>query len=414
MGSAPIRLVVISPEFPAPPKSGGKKRTFHLLDALARLGIVDLITFSERPEAEASPLLHSICRRVDIVRLSEHSRRFLPFLARNLRRVARGINPLIDRFSEVSACEAVWRCLRQETYDVVILEHSWIAHYIPIVRELQPRARIILDCHNIESDLWRQYYERPLKFWHKPAAYRFWRSAREHERTYLPGADLVWVVSETDAERARAFAPSARIRVLPNGTTPLPEDALPTNATGSPILGFLGSLLYPPNESGMRFFLDRIWPAIRTAVPDARLMVIGRPSGWLLRRARTDAHLLPMGEVSDITPYVRHWALMVVPLLHGGGTRMKILDAWAHGIAVVSTSKGAEGIRATPGEDLWIADAPHEFAQAVIRFLRNPIERHRLARNGYERARCDYSWDAIGERARRHVRALLIENDVSL
>jgi len=413
MGSDAIRLALISPEFPAPPTSGGKKRTFHLLDALARLATVDLITFSEHPEAEPSRLLHGICRRVEIVRLPEHSRRLLPFLARNLRRLARGVNPLIDRFSEASVCEAVGRHLRHETYDIVVLEHSWIAHYIPLVRDAQPRARIILDCHNIESDLWRQYYEHPPKFWHKPAAYRFWRSALEQERTYLRLADLVWVVSEPDAERARALAPSARVQVLPNGTTPLPREALSASATGAPIVGFLGSLQYPPNESGMRFFLDRIWPVIRAAVPDARLMVIGRPSAWLLRRARTDAHLLAVGEVSDVTPYLRQWALMVVPLLHGGGTRMKILDAWAHGIAVVSTSKGAEGIRATPGEEVWIADTPNEFARAVIHLLRDAAERHRLARGGYERARRDYSWETIAERARHQVRALLIGNDVS-
>ncbi len=414
MGSDAIRLALISPEFPAPPTSGGKKRTFHLLDALARLGTVDLITFSEHPEAETPQLLHAICRRVDIIRLPEHSRRLLPFLIRNLRRAARGINPLIDRFSESSVCETLWRRLHHETYDLVVLEHSWIAHYISLVRDVQPQARIILDCHNIESDLWRQYYEHPPKFWHKLAAYRFWRSALEQERTYLRLADLVWVVSETDAERARALAPSARVRVIPNGTIPLPREALSANVTGPPIIGFLGSLDYPPNESGMRFFLDRIWPAIRAAVPDARLMVIGRPSAWLLRRARTDAHLFVVGEVSDITPYLRQWALMVVPLLYGGGTRMKILDAWAHGIAVVSTSKGAEGIHTRPGEEVWIADAPNEFAHAVIHLLRDAAERHRLARSGYERARCDYSWDTIAERARHQVITLLTGNDVSL
>ncbi len=413
MGSDAIRLALISPEFPAPPTSGGKKRTFHLLEALARLGMVDLITFSECPEAEASRLVQAMCRYVHIVRLPEHPRRLLPFLARNLRRVAQGVNPLIDRFSEASVRAAVERSLHHETYDIVVLEHSWIAHYIPLVREMQPRARIILDCHNIESDLWRQYYEHPPKFWHKPAAYRFWRSALEQERTYLRLADLVWVVSETDAERARALAPSARVQVIPNGTIPLPREALSENATGPPILGFLGSLNYPPNESGMRFFLDRIWPAIREAVPDVRLMVIGRPSTWLLRRARADAHLLVVGEVSDITPCLRQWALMVVPLLHGGGTRMKILDAWAHGIAVVSTSKGAEGIRAAHGEEVWIADAPNEFAQAVIHLLRDTAARQRLARGGYERARREYSWETIAERARHQITALLTENDVS-
>lgn len=405
-----LRLAVISPEFPEPPTSGGRRRTLHLLRALARVGSVDLITFSERPEAEPTSLLGSVCRRVEIIRLPVHSPRFLPFLRRNLRRVIQGVNPLIDRFSEGSAREAVRRHLQQEVYEVIVLEHSWIAHYIPIVHELQPRARIILDCHNIESDLWRQYYERPLKLWHKPAAYRFWRSALEQERTYLPRADQVWVVSEADARRARALAPSARLRVIPNGTTPCGEMG---HAADPPIIGFLGSPLYPPNEHGLRLLLDRIWPTIRDAVPEVRLMIIGRPTSALLRRARADERVLVLGEVEDITPYLRQWTLMVVPLLHGGGTRMKILDAWAHGVAVVSTSKGAEGIGATHGEELWIADTPHEFAQAVIRLLRDVAERQRLVRRGYERAKQSYSWEIIAKRVHEAIASLLTADAVS-
>ncbi len=410
MSDRVLRLAMISPEFPEPPTRGGKRRTLHLLRVLTRVGSVDLITFSERPDAEPTSLLRSICRRVEIIRLPAHSPRFLPFLRRNLRRVMRGVNPLIDRFSEGSVREAVRRHLQQEVYEVIILEHSWIAHYIPIVRELQPRARIILDCHNIESDLWRQYYERPLKLWHKPAAYRFWRSALEQERTYLPRADQVWVVSEADARRARALAPSAPLRVIPNGTTPCGEMG---QAADPPIIGFLGSPLYPPNERGLRLLLDRIWPVVRETVPGVRLMIIGRPTPALLRRAHADERVLVLGEVEDITPYLRQWALLVVPLLHGGGTRMKILDAWAHGVAVVSTSKGAEGIRATHGEELWIADTPREFAQAIIHLLRDVAERQRLARRGYERAKQSYSWEVIAHRVHDAVASLLTADAVS-
>jgi glycosyltransferase involved in cell wall biosynthesis len=410
MSDRGLRLAMISPEFPEPPTSGGKKRTLHLLGALTRMGSVDLITFSERPDAEPTSLLRSICRRVQIVRLPAHSPRLLPFLRRNLRRILQGVPPLTDRFSEPPVREAVRRHLQQDVYEVIVLEHSWIAPYIPIVREVQPRARIVLDCHNIESDLWRQYYERPLKPWYKPAAYRFWRSAFEQERTYLPRADQVWVVSEADARRARALAPSAHLRVIPNGTTPCEAVG---HAADPPIIGFLGSLLYPPNEHGLRLLLDRIWPTIRDAVPEVRLMIIGRPTPALLQRARADERVLVLGEVEDITPYLRQWTLMVVPVLHGGGTRMKILDAWAHGVAVVSTRKGAEGIGATHGEELWIADTPHEFAQAVIYLLRNAAERHRLARRGYERAKQSYSWEIIAERVHEAITSLLTADAVS-
>ncbi|GBC78618.1 hypothetical protein HRbin08_02114 [bacterium HR08] len=403
----PICLAVISPEFPAPLTSGGKKRTFHLLRALARVGPVDLITFSEQPEAEPVSLVRPVCQRLDIIRLPRHAPKLFPFLWRNLRRAARGVNPLIDRFSEGAVRAAVERSLQHQAYEVIVLEHSWIAHYIPIIRRWQPHARIILDCHNIESDLWRQYYERPRQFWHKPAAYRFWRSALEQERAYLPHADQVWVVSEADARRARALAPSARLRVIPNGTTLMEGWGRPAHP---PIIGFLGSLRYPPNESGLRFFLDHIWPRIRAATPDVRMMIIGRPTPALLRRARADERLLVVGEVPDITPYLQQWALMVVPLLHGGGTRMKILDAWAHGIAVVSTSRGAEGLRAAPGEGLWIADSPQEFAEAVLHLLREEAERLRLARRGYELVRRFYSWDVIAECARDAITSLLAED----
>ncbi len=404
-----IRLAVISPEFPAPPTSGGKRRTFHLLGALAQLGSVDLITFSEHPEAEPKHLLQPICRHLDILRLPPHSKRLLPFLRRNLRRALQGVNPLIDRFSDRDLYRAVRHSLLQDLYDVILLEHSWIAHYIPIVRQLRPQARVLLDCHNIESDLWRQYYEHPPKHWQKPALARFWRSILQQEKTYLPQADVVWVTSEADAARARTLAPSASVWVVPNGATPLEEALLFSHPPDPvpPVIGFVGALEYPPNERGVRFFLDEIGPIIWKAAPQVRAMFIGRPVPWILERARTDERLHVVGEVHDITPYLRQCTLMIVPLLHGGGTRLKILEAWAHGIAVVSTSKGAEGLRYTHRENLWIADSPADFAAAVLHLLRDPTERRRLARGGYEQVKRFYSWEAIAEDLRQRLAALL-------
>ena len=131
----------------------------------------------------------------------------------------------------------------------------------------------------------------------------------------------------------------------------------------------------------MRYFLAEIYPGIRQQVGNASLTITGNTSGVRLTDLQLDDSVHLSGYVDDIRPVIAGAAVCVVPLRQGSGTRLKILEAMALGTPVVSTSKGAEGLDVTPGHDILIADEPAEFANQVIRLLRDAALRERLAVN---------------------------------
>jgi glycosyltransferase involved in cell wall biosynthesis len=146
----------------------------------------------------------------------------------------------------------------------------------------------------------------------------------------------------------------------------------------------LGTMYWPPNAEGARWFAERVLPLLRRQSPEAVFTVIGkRPPGDLVRLAAASGGAIElMGYIDDPRPLLEQTAVFVVPLLSGGGMRVKILDAWAWGLPVVSTSLGAEGIDARPGRDLVIADAPTAFADSVGALMADPRRRSDLGAAG--------------------------------
>lgn len=392
------RALLISPEFPYPLTSGGTQRTFHLLHALAKSYQLDLFTFAEQPRREGCEALEQWCARIQVVPLPHHSKSLGPFLWRNLSRAIRGLNPLIDRFSDPSVRHGVSEWLQRHRYDLVMVEHSWIAHYIREIRAPHHQGVLaVLDAHNVESDLWQQYYEKPAAWWHKPALYRYWRSARKYEEQYLNQYDLVLAVSQPDAQRIAHLAPDTTVVVVPNGIELVTDDTGPALGNRSPVVGFIGSLEYPPNHIGLQWFLTNVWPLIKARVYDVHLLIIGRGNLKKLDRlCRTDEQVRLIGYAPALAPHLNRMAVMIVPLWHGSGTRIKILEAWAHGIPVVSTSRGAEGLEGAHMENIWIADSAADFATAVVYLLSDQTARDRLSQAAWRLVQ-QYAWPVIEE-----------------
>lgn len=391
------RALMISPEFPYPPISGGTQRSFYLLRALTERYRADLLTFSEQPQPEAEAALEAMGARVHVIRLPYHAKTLGAFIRRNLSRALRGVNPLMDRFSERPVRHAVRHHLQTNSYDLIVLEHSWIAHYIDDIRASPNRAALsVLDVVDVNSNLWRQYYQQPARWYHKPALYRYWRAAEKHERTYLPRFDVVLAISASDAADIQRLAPQTTILRVPNGIE-VDLSKQPASADRLPIIGFIGSLDYPPNALGLGWFLTEIWPQIKPRAPHAQCLIIGRGAPpKLVQQCQSDEQIRVAGFVPDLAPYLNRIAVMVVPLRHGSGTRIKILEAWAHGIPVISTSKGAEGLDYTHMENIWIADTPNDFATAVVYLLSDTTLRERLSRAAFQHVQ-QYAWRAIGQ-----------------
>jgi glycosyltransferase involved in cell wall biosynthesis len=147
----------------------------------------------------------------------------------------------------------------------------------------------------------------------------------------------------------------------------------------------------------MEFFLNDIFPQVKASRPEATLRITGRSDGVPLDRLPLGNGAELTGYLDDIRPAIAQSWMCVVPLQIGGGTRLKILEAMALGTPVLSTSKGAEGLDVTPGEDILIADGATEFADAVTRLLSNPALRARLAAGGQRLVEERYSWKTCAQ-----------------
>jgi glycosyltransferase involved in cell wall biosynthesis len=211
---------------------------------------------------------------------------------------------------------------------------------------------------------------------------------------------VVWVTDEDRAALAAARggstdAPNERSTVIPICVDPsrppvVAHDAAPRRVT------FLGGLHWPPNAEGVRWFVRDIWPRVRAHAPEAVLTIIGKdPPRSLARLGRDTDGVEITGFVTDPSALLSETAAFVVPLQAGGGMRVKILDAWCHGLPVISTRLGAEGLLARDGENVLLADGAEAFAHAVVRVLREPALAARLAAGGRRTVEAEYDWRRV-------------------
>jgi len=385
--------LLLTPEAPYPLVGGGPMRTASLAEYLSREYALDVIVFCEpgRPDP-ASAFPPGLARRAGVIELPYHSKRWPARVARNLIRFLRGRPPLNDRFSGFA--KPIQDFLAGHRYKLAVVEHFWCAAYAD---EIAPHAEtLVLDLHNVES----VRYARSAPFHPWPMSVGLRRVAHACQRTerhWLPRFSLLLTASAEDARRVAQIAPGCRCAVYPNA---LPLVSRPQRAEEDVVV-FSGNFDYPPNIAAVRFFRDRVWPRLSRRWPQLRWRLVGRNPGGVRRHVRSDPRIELTGPVEDALTELAAAKVVVVPLLSGSGTRVKIIEAWAAGRAVVSTSIGAEGLPAVNGQHLMLADTPEAFAQAVTALLESPDERRRLGQAGrllYER---ELTWPAAWESLQR-------------
>lgn len=263
-----------------------------------------------------------------------------------------------------------------------------------------PPGPVVCTHHDIESHaLWRRAAHA------KPAALRPYirhqaALVERTERALCPTFAANLVMSDIDQRRLLQLAPAANVAVAPNGvdtTFFVPSG----NGQPSGRIVFAGHTFVEANRDAVDYFLGDIWPLVRARQPSSTVHLIGRNSEADRARFSSHAGVIAHGYVPDIRPHLAEADCAVVPIRFGGGTRIKILDAWAMGRAVVSTSVGCEGLRAVDGENILVRDTPEAFASAVSEVLADPELRGRLGKAGRFTVEELYSWDIVGSRMRQ-------------
>jgi glycosyltransferase involved in cell wall biosynthesis len=270
-----------------------------------------------------------------------------------------------------------------------IVAHSY--HVAPAARSAG--RPVWIDFHNLDSEIWRRTAETA----ERAAVRRFARAqagrVRALEEDLARHAAGLSCVSERDAAELRSLGARAPI-LVPNGVD-LERHAFRRESPPGETVLFIGDLSWPPNADGVRWLLSEIWPRVRSRRPAARLAVVGRSAPEDLARQEAD-DVVFAGEGGDARSYWIEAAAAVVPILAGGGTRLKILEAAATGAPVVSTRVGAEGLDLADETEIRRRDTPEGFADAVVALLADRAMARRQAEAARARVERQYGWGPIG------------------
>lgn len=378
-------ILFLTSNFPKPLDGGGKIRDYHILEYLAREHDVSVVGFRDRELVEEDAFLDFIprerCHLVseppslglgDFLRLRYLPRWCLSYFSRELQ-------ALVDRL------------VRSGAYDHVHVSHSYMAFYLLDHRD---RVPCVIDHHNIKSRFFQNACAAARgqreKIAHRAEQLRWQR----YEKEVIPLFDLHVSCSE-DEQRLLQKITGKTVHLLPSGVDTLGFRKRSEPLTGANLL-FTGSLDYFPNAQAIEHFCRACLPEIRAAVPEVTLQVVGKnPDLRTERLLERTPNAWYSYNVRDIRPFYYQSTVFVVPLLTGAGTRLKILEAMAAGLPVVSTRKGCEGLGLTPADGVVVVDDAAALTAATIRLLRDAGYRETLGRAAAETCRARFSWENL-------------------
>lgn len=398
-----MRVLYFSPRICWPTTSGSHQRDFYFAKGLAQksqLTYIGLVTDDAEGQAERlRGQLGNGARVIAVCREASYRRA-------NLVRGFFGPTPLnVLNFTSARVLAEVDRILHAQTFDTIQLESMHLIGYARRIRQLAPLTPLIFDWHNIESEILIRYAQNDSNPLRRCYAWRTAQLSRNVENELLRLCDSHTVCSERERQVLRARAPEARIEVVSNGVdyaflSATPGEATPLadceSAGARRDVLFLGRMDYHANVDAALFFAAKVWPLIHARRPELRLMVVGADPAKPVLALRENG-ITVTGTVDDVRPFYQRALTSVVPLRVGGGTRLKVLEAMAAGVPVVSTSLGAEGLPVTPGKHILIADTPQAMADAVLSLQPGSPQWQQMTLHARRLVKAEYDWPAIGE-----------------
>jgi glycosyltransferase involved in cell wall biosynthesis len=400
------RLLVLSHRLPYPPHNGAAVRTFNLLQQLAIDFDVTALCFDRR-----DPALEKLDVQDRIAGLTPHARvEVWPIdqlhsssrMAWDHLRSVAGRRPYVYTMHESRGFEAALRReLAQNTFDLVHIDSLDLLRFVPLVRHLP----MVCNHHNAEASLLfrRADRESGARAWYIRHQAHLLARAEAH---LLPLFDVNLTVSDTDADLLHEDSPTARFAVIPNGVNadffrPKGYGNGNDNANGTRRKGcvFVGGTTWFPNRDGLEWFSSEVLPRMRASGLNDPVTWVGRVTDEEKSEFAREG-LSFTGYVEDIRPHVHAAACFIAPLRVGGGTRLKILDAWAMGAPVVATRIACEGLAAIDGQNVLMADEPEDFVAATGRVLGDRGLAAHLGAGGRAVVERTYSWDIVGARLR--------------
>jgi glycosyltransferase involved in cell wall biosynthesis len=391
-----MKTLWVNSNFMHPTTKGGQIRTLEMLRHLHRWHEIHYVAIENPAQPEGPARAHEYSQKSYPFPYQVPSKTSPAFYAELVRGLFSSTPVAVERFNPPGMRVFLEDLIRKERFDCAVVDHLAPTSYFPDL----PHA--IFFQHNVETVIWRRHVEHapdPLR----RAYFRLQADRMYHyERRVSQASGHIVAVSPTDAAEMRRLFDVTRVTEIPTGVNIdyfLPGrtgasacQPVPTSAD----LVFVGSMDWLPNVDGVLYFVREILPLIRKERPGATLAIVGRtPPPKITQLAAEDPGIQVTGTVADIRPYLWSSAVSIVPLRIGGGTRLKIYEAMAAQIPVVSTTIGAEGLSVNPPEDIRIADSPEHFASHCLELLGSREIRARVSQTAWEMVNANFSWEHV-------------------
>ena len=404
-----MRLLLVYPYVPYPLNRGTYHRVFNLARELARHHEVDLFCLAAPEALEHLPVFTAFCRRAHF-----HPFENAPWPKLFPQRLLNPAPTSVTHWTQPGVVPAVRNFAAAQEYDMIHFCDLVMWQYIAPLSGGAPR---VMDRSRVDL-LFQTEELNVLNLGAKERLLRrenLWKLAR-YERHVARGLAATIVCGPDDEKFSRAnIVPSAEIKVLANGVdeTFFDRAKFPRQPAADPTILFCGAMDYSPNVSGLQWYFRECDALLRERLPSRRVLIVGKNPLPEVRALAEIPGVTVTGEVADVRPFYQQAWLQMVPLLIGGGTRLKIVESLCLGAPVVSTAIGAQGLDLRDGEHLRLADEPGDFARAIGDLLTDPTQRLRLAEAGRAQVLARYTWRQLGLELSNYYAALKVKSDES-
>jgi glycosyltransferase involved in cell wall biosynthesis len=383
-----MKILIACKEFPHSKVIGGPILIYNRLKYLAKNHLVSLTAFSHPGDEKYIPSVQPFCHDLRLVPLPPK---------RSLIKTTKDFftSPVPHYFLRVHDSEEMSHTIagmvKKDNYDFVIAEYSVMGQFLHKNPELPPTRRIISvhECY---------YLARLKSFRHHNLGWDKLREAinlkglKKYEFDMYRNADKVLALTSQGKEELLTISPDLDIAIVPHGVD-VERFAFSPESEEENSLVFLGNYLHYPNVDAVLYFHAEIWLRLKTALPELKFYVVGQSPPPEITRLAADKSIIVTGTVDDVTPYLRRSKVFICPVRLGGGFRGKILEAMALGRPVISTRLGAEGIPASDGENIILADRPEDFVKGIAALIANVDLYRRIQKNARKLMEDHYAWD---------------------
>jgi len=392
-----MHILFLTQILPYPPDSGPKVKTWHVLKYLSQSGHKITLASFIRPEEEPYiSTLREICAQVHGVPIRRSRLADIGYLLRS--QFSR--RPFLIERDDIRAMRSlINEIVENKNIDVIHADQLTMTQFaLPFAHQPDGKPALIFDAHNAVWTIVKRMNET-LPFYYKVPLFFEAKRVKEYEAKIVTEFNSTLAVTEPD----RLALISAVQQYYPE--SPMPISVIPIAVDTQVVkpverqtaylnILTMGTLYYPPNADGIRWFIQDVFPLVRQSIPQVKLTVVGKnpPKDFLRFADESQGSIIITGYVPELDPYFAESTMMVIPVRAGGGMRVRILEAFARAMPVVTTTVGLEGIQAKPGKDVLVADDPKDFASAVIRLLNDKALQDQLSINGRRLVESKYDW----------------------